>query len=68
MRVKEDYPQVNMMCFETRYSSSVFEVILNMAVSMATFLEWLLPQSTVQGSRIDSLVIYAQWILILIRK
>ena len=43
MGVKADYPQPNIIDFETRHSTNVLEVILSMIVSMGTFLEWLLP-------------------------
>lgn len=49
MGVKADYPQPNIIEFETRHSTNVHEVILYMIVSMGTFLEWLLPKRDIQG-------------------
>lgn len=49
MGVKTDYPQLNIIDSETRHSIKVLEVILNVIVSMGTFLEQLLPKRDVQG-------------------
>ena len=67
MGVKADYPQLNIIDFETRHSTNALEVILNMIVSMGTFLEWLLPKRDVQGSFTD-LVVFMPLIQILIKK
>ena len=39
MGVKTDYPQLNIIDSETRHILKVLEVILNLIVSMGTFLE-----------------------------
>lgn len=67
MGVKADYPQLNIIDFETRHSTNVLEVILNMIVSMGTFLEWLLPKRDVQGRFTEDLVAFMRQIQILIR-
>lgn len=67
MGVKADYPQPNIIDFETRHSTNALEVILNMLVSMGTVLEWLLPKRDVQGTYAEDLVAFMQLIQIPVR-
>lgn len=67
MGVKADYPQLNIIDFETRHSTNALEVIFNVIVSMGTFLEWLLTKRDVQGSFPEDSVIFTPLIWILIK-
>lgn len=58
MGVMADYPQLNIIDFETRHSTNVLEVILNMIVSMGTFLEFCCLKRDVQGSYTGDLVVF----------
>lgn len=62
------YPQPNIIDLENRHSTNLLELILNIFVSMGTFLELLLPKSDVQGSYTEDLVVRMQLIQIPIKK
>lgn len=67
MGFKVDYPQLNMIYSDARHRTNVVEVILNMIVSMETFLMWLLPKRDVQSRNTESFMLFMKKIHISVR-